>query len=176
MAPLGELMTTNGKYRISNDNSTSSLSSTLTRLRLDKIPRVSFCETVVAGETLNIEDFTPQEYESYWVNNDEFKVRTRYANIAAELFDLFGKTQEEDGDTYYRGLENRTTVAIERYTEKYFAMILTVLNEQDFQKSLGFVDSERVAMACRPRTYLCQQEALLRAKLDELAAMASDLR
>lgn len=169
MAPLGDCMiTNNGMFLISNDSSTSSLSSTLTRLRLDKSPKVSFCETVTVRSTLNIEDFTPEEYQSYWINSDEFRIRTRYADIAAELFDFFGKTHD-DGDVHYRGLENRTVTAIEHYTDKYFAVILAVLDEQDLQRSLGFTDDERIAMACRPRTYLCEQEALLRAMEDELA-------
>jgi hypothetical protein len=175
MPPLGDSISVRDVVLL-NDNSSSSLSSTLTRLRLDKKPAVSFTETVLVGTTINIRDMTEEEYQSYWMGSNEFRIRARSADISSELFEVMGKTHYGDDYTCYRGLEARTTAAIDRYTDKYFDMILTVLDEQDLQRSLGFLDNERIATACRSKTYLCQQEALLRAMEDQLAAVASLLR
>jgi hypothetical protein len=174
MPPLGENIAVRDIVLL-HDESNSSLSSTLTRLRLDKKPAVSFSENVRVGTTVRICDMTEEEYRSYWIDSNEFRIQSRSADISSELFEVMGKTHHEDDDTCYRGLETRTTAAINRYTDKYFEVILAVLDEQDVQRYFGFVDDLRIATACRSKTQLCQQEALLRAMEDQLAAVASQL-
>lgn len=146
------------------DESSSSLRSTLS-LGLNKKPTVTFSEEVLVEETLHANNFTNEEYLSYWVSDEERNVILDMIEITVQLMEL-GQEEDEDANICYRGLETRTAQGNTYYDTMYQGTILSVLYEQDSQREHGFLDEERIALSSINQTQVCRDFALSRARYD----------
>jgi hypothetical protein len=129
---------------------------------------VSFDDNVLPYETIHVNDFTDEEYHAYWLTSDEFLMIMDMAEINIKLMQLGEK--QNDTTICYRGLEGRTPKANARYGDKYYDIVASILNEQDYQQLCVFKDEEIIASLCRDKTQKCKDTASARARKDEYAA------
>jgi hypothetical protein len=176
--PLGDCILEESSGNLRNlHESFGSLSSTISRTCL-KRPHVSFSAIVAVGTTIHLHEISEEEHAEYWVSSQEFEQQQRSADLASGLHEFFGHCSPANADdaVCIRGLESRTATAIATYSKLLLHALLAVLDEQEWQRSVGIVDEERIAAACRAVTYGSEQDAIVRAKEDELAVTSTQAK
>ena len=176
--PLGDciLEESSGNLR-SLHESFGSISSTISATSL-KRAHVSFSTIVAVGTTVHLCEISEEEHAQYWVSSQEFEQQQRSADLVSGLHEFFSHRSPENADdaVCIRGLESRTSTAIATYSKLLLHALLAVLDEQEWQRSVGIVHEERIAAACRAVTYRSEQDAIARAKEDELAVTSTQAK
>ena len=165
MPPLGETLHPHPHMTLMNE-SNSSFRSTVS-LGVDQKHRrsVSFDENVEIWEALHVNDFTDEEYESYWFSPEECNTIVDMIEITVQLMEL-GQDEGTDPNVCFRGLETRTAEGNAYYDTIYVDTVASVLDEQDYQRKKGWVDVERIALVCQEQSQAGKDYARLRAQDD----------
>ena len=130
---------------------------------------VSFNPTVLVKETLHSRDYTRKEYEAYWMTRKDFHMVD--VSLEASLRHLErGVAEREDADICYRGVHEKTKIAIERYNRDRRQLLEAVFQEQARQKKLKISDTDLLALICGVETFESQRAGLERALKDECDA------
>jgi hypothetical protein len=80
---------------------------TTKKKRISMIRRsVQFSSTVIVQETLHTNNFTKEEFNSYWYTQQEYDMISKMADITYQLMKL-GTPENEDNGICYRGLKTK---------------------------------------------------------------------
>jgi hypothetical protein len=123
---------------------------------------------VTVQETLHINDFTVEEYNLYWINNEEQDVILNMADITTELMTMGAF---EDGQNLcFRGLEGRSSEANQEYSDKYLSLVEALVLEQEESRAgsaHGRLDHDHIAALYQVWTQSCKEVAWFRAQQDQ---------
>jgi hypothetical protein len=169
MPPLGEACYQSHHHVVAFLNNSNNSFLSTESVGLNRKPPVTFNDDVVIEETLHVNDFTEEEYRSYWFTTEECNIIIDMIEITVELMEV-GQEEDDDTNICYRGLESRTAEGNTYYNTVYEYTVLSVLDEQDNQRHHGLVDEERLALTCRAQTQMCKEFALSRARDDSQEA------
>jgi len=125
MAPLGSSIADEIDANLSgfHDGIIPISSSTFSLTVSKRTPNVSFSPIVYVGTTLHLHEFSDEEYSRCWVSSEEYEQQKRFADLASELYELFGlltrASSNDDDGVCVRGLEWRTPTAVATYSQLY---------------------------------------------------------
>jgi len=129
---------------------------------------VSFGDMHPTYEVMNRYEYTHDELDAVWYNNDEMRKMRQAARSEAKLVDS-GLLVEGKGFSI-RGLEGKTRKGVLRKRKQRTSAYLSVFFEIDTQMEEGFTDPEAIADAYFTYSDPCQLLAEKLGKQDEIEA------
>ena len=131
--------------------------------------KLRFAVAIHKRDTLSLDDYTEQEFNSCWYSPEEKRKKTRQREKIVSRMEA-GKLPKNKSMTY-RGLEAWTQDGSDKLEKHIGRCIDAVMDEQDLQWSTNKDNYERIAAVSRLVSYQSTELALERAAVDEFEAM-----
>jgi hypothetical protein len=145
--------------------------SSLTCSKIQKLRHLSFKPTVSVRPIPHIDDISEKIIHDVWFSKRDFEEMKKSFSQTLRAMSQY-ESDLDNEEHCFRGLEYRTREGeLERRRNKWNALN-AVLDEQDRQKSLGIGNDKLLCQIYKTESNMCQQQALLLGKKDEMVAKA----
>mmetsp|Transcript_29526 Transcript_29526/g.71303 ORF Transcript_29526/g.71303 Transcript_29526/m.71303 type:complete len:443 (-) Transcript_29526:63-1391(-) len=138
--PRCSISRNNNTRRRRRDTSATKKSVTFPRQR---------AELLKVRETICLDDFSDEEYRSYWMSDAEQAMILDMVDMTTALWSM-GAKEDLENHICYRGLEGKSEEAVEEYTERYLDLVSGILWAQE---------NCRVAVEVQPSTAVSDSDA-----------------
>jgi len=117
---------------------------------------VRFDSYVNVAETLHIDDFEPEEIDTYWLTKDDYGAIKAGARLTVNFKVRYGII-DDDVEFCSRGLETKEDIHKRRRNQR--EAVESVLNEQCLQRAEGSDLPELIALLYGVFSFPCHQDA-----------------